>query len=218
MAIKMNKVVLSCNLVKDPEFKKVGDKTVAGLYIAHNDRKDQGHFFSVEAWASAARACERLKKGDPCIIVGRLAQDRWEDKDGNNRQAVKIVARQFLYVNRQVDLNMVTISCNVASDPNFKNVGNGENVKTVMDMRVACNGRGDNANFFSVEAWNGLAKSCETLLKGSRLVVEGRLALDQWKDDEGKSHSIVKIVGSDIHFVNKPKKANDDNDGARHFD
>lgn len=215
MAVKMNKVILSCNLTKDPVFKTVGnDKLVAGLYVAHNDRKGNGNFFAVEAWDSAAKSCEKLKKGNPCILLGYLAQDRWQDGEGNNRQAVKIVASKILYVNRQVDLNSVMISCNVATDPEFKAVGN-DGDKTVMDMRIACNPKQDVSYFFGVEAWNGLAKSCESLLKGSRIIVDGRLTQTQWQDDDGNNRQAVKIVAGDIHFVNKPISQDD---GARHFD
>lgn len=218
MAIIMNKIYLSCNLAKDPVIKTVGDNMlVSGMYVAHDDRIGKPHFFAVEAWDKAAQSSRQLKKGSPVIIEGYVAQDRWKDESGNNRQVVKIVGRHLHFVNRQVHINNVVVSCNVATEPSFKDIGSGDDAKKVMDMRIACDGRKDASYFFSVEAWNGLARSCETLAKGSRIIVDGRLAQDSWRDDSGKSCSVIKIVANDIHFVNRPRNQGK-NDGARHFD
>lgn len=219
MGIVMNKVIISCNLAKDPVIRMVGDDLlVSGMYVAHDDRLGKPHFFAVEAWQSAARASQRLKKGNPVIIEGYLAQDRWQDSNKEKRQAVKIVGQRIHYVNRQVQINNVVICCNAATEPGFKNIGKGDDAKQVMDMRIGFSGRNNASYFFSVEAWNGLAKSCSTLAKGSRLIVDGRLAQDSWRDESGNSCSVVKIVANDIHFVNKPRTQGQRNDGARHFD
>ena len=48
-------------------------------------------FFDVESWARLAENCgEHLLKGRGVRVVGRLKQDRWQDKEGNPRS--KIVA------------------------------------------------------------------------------------------------------------------------------
>lgn len=218
MAIVMNKIILSCNLAKDPVIKTVGDDMlVSGMYVAHDDQMGKPHFFAVEAWNSAAKSSQRMKKGSPVIIEGYLAQDRWTDNEGKNRQAVKIVSQRIHFVNRQVQINNAVICCNAASEPSFKNIGAGDDTKTVMDMRIGFNGRNNASYFFSVEAWNGLAKTCESLAKGSRIIVDGRLAQDSWQDESGNKCSVVKLVANDIHFVNKPRNRSQ-NDGARHFD
>lgn len=104
-----------------------------------------------------------------------------------------------------IRLNNGTINGNLVKDPEIRNIGD----KTVCAMRIAHNDKVEKAHFFNVEAWNGLAKSCANLKKGSHVIVEYRLAQDQWEKD-GQQYSVVKLVASDIHFVPGSGKKDDD--------
>jgi single-strand DNA-binding protein len=54
---------------------------------------------NIECWARLAeRVGQYLTKGNSCLIEGRLKLDQWEDKDGNRRSELKVIADnvQFL--------------------------------------------------------------------------------------------------------------------------
>ena len=108
-ATNINRVVLTGNLTRDPELRSTGSGTsVCSLRIACNTRRknrptgeweDKPNFFDVTVWGAQGENCARfLAKGRPVAIDGRLEWREWQDKDGNKRQAVEIVADsvQFL--------------------------------------------------------------------------------------------------------------------------
>jgi len=59
------------------------------------------NFIPVVVWRDAAVRCnERLKKGSPVFVTGRLKNRSWEDKSGQKRSSLEIEAQkvQFLQV------------------------------------------------------------------------------------------------------------------------
>jgi single-strand DNA-binding protein len=108
-ATNINRVVLTGNLTKDPELRNLPSGTaVCSLRIASNTRRkdnstgqwvDKPNFFDVTVWGAQGENCAQyLAKGRPVAIDGRLEWREWQDKEGNNRQSVEIVADsvQFL--------------------------------------------------------------------------------------------------------------------------
>jgi len=54
-------------------------------------------------------------------------------------------------------------------------------------------------DFFNVTAWYKLAENCaESLSKGDRVLVSGRLSQDSWESKEGQKRSAVKIIANVI--------------------
>jgi single-strand DNA-binding protein len=107
-ATNINRVVMTGNLTRDPELRSTGSGTpVCGLRIACNTRRkdasgtwvDKPNYFDVTVWGAQGENCSQyLSKGRPVAIDGRLEWREFQDKQGNNRQAVEIVADsvQFL--------------------------------------------------------------------------------------------------------------------------
>jgi len=107
-ATNINRVVLTGNLTRDPELRSTNSGTsVCGLRIACNTRRKDGsgnwvdkpNYFDVTVWgAQGENASKYLSKGRPVAIDGRLEWREFTDKEGNNRQAIEIVADsvQFL--------------------------------------------------------------------------------------------------------------------------
>ena len=61
--------------------------------------------------------------------------------------------------------------------------------------------RNSEVSYFDVEVWSRVAESCEKHLnKGRGVRVVGRLKQDRWTDDQGGSHSKIKIVGEHVEF------------------
>ncbi len=63
----------------------------------------------------------------------------------------------------------------------------------------------EEVTFIDVETWGRTSESIgEYLKKGSTVVVEGRLKLDQWDDKEsGQKRSKLKVVAEFVHFGEK---------------
>lgn len=103
----LNVVAITGNLTRDPELRQThGGTAVCAMRIAVNTRikrdgswTDKPNYFDVTVWGGQGENCAQyLSKGRACAIQGRLDWREWEDKEGNKRQAVQIVAEtvQFL--------------------------------------------------------------------------------------------------------------------------
>lgn len=109
MAPSINRVTVTGNLTRDPELRSTPNGTsVCALRIAVNSRRKDGstgewvdkpNFFNVTVWGAQGENCANyLTKGKGVAIDGRLDWREWQDKEGNNRQSVDIIADtvQFL--------------------------------------------------------------------------------------------------------------------------
>ena len=108
MSQNINRVVLTGNLTRDPELREsAGGSAVCALRVASNARRrnaegewaDKPNYFDVTVFgAQAETVAAYLTKGRGVAIDGRLDWSEWEDKDGNRRQSVAIIAQalQFL--------------------------------------------------------------------------------------------------------------------------
>jgi single-strand DNA-binding protein len=98
MAGSYNRIVLVGNLTRDPEIKYVdgGGKAVTKFALAVNRKTkggDETMFIDVVAWDRLGEICNQyLKKGMSTLIEGRLVIRKYDDKDGNKRTAVEVVA------------------------------------------------------------------------------------------------------------------------------
>lgn len=104
----MNKTIFTGRLTADPETRALPNGTPhCGVSVAVNSQKKKG-----DTWTShvdyievaiygkqAENLAKYLRKGSPVLIEGRLAQQRWEDKQtGQKRSKLGVVAEtvQFL--------------------------------------------------------------------------------------------------------------------------
>lgn len=103
----VNSVFLMGNLTKDPETKSAGSSNITSFGLAVNrsykdksgEWQEQTDFFNVDVWGKQGENCSQyLSKGKKVFIEGRLAQDRWEDSNGNKRSAVKVVANSVTFL------------------------------------------------------------------------------------------------------------------------
>ena len=107
-ATNINRVVLTGNLTRDPELRSTPSGTsICSLRVACNTRRkdasgewvDKPNYFDVTVWGAQGENCANyLSKGRPVAVDGRLEWREWEDRDGNKRQSVDIIADsvQFL--------------------------------------------------------------------------------------------------------------------------
>jgi single-strand DNA-binding protein len=102
---ELNQILIAGRLTRDPElrFTQKG-QGVCSFSLAANRRykdpatgewKDDTTFVSVAVWGPAAERCkEKLKKGSPVMVEGRLASSEYTDKTGQKRKELKINARR----------------------------------------------------------------------------------------------------------------------------
>jgi len=96
--------------------------------------------------------------------------------------------------------NTVTLVGNMTRDPELRYTANGV---PVTSFGLAWNRKDkddqDIASFFDVTCWRDLAEHvAESLGKGTRVVVYGRIEQDTWENSDGEKRSKVKIVAEEI--------------------
>lgn len=104
-----NVVVLIGNLTKEPEFKYTpGGHGVANFTIAVNDgygNKQDTDFIECTAWRKLAEAATNYcQKGSKVLIQGKLKQQAWKDKEGNNRKRVYVKAQRIEFLNTKMQI------------------------------------------------------------------------------------------------------------------
>jgi single-strand DNA-binding protein len=110
----INQVALAGRLTEDPEF-RITDHGTARLTSriavnrSYRDRNDdwqeETSFFNVVIWNQLAeRLAERLKKGTPVFLSGRLRSAHWRDDDENPHYLVEVQARNLQVLERFSDV------------------------------------------------------------------------------------------------------------------
>lgn len=101
--------------------------------------------------------------------------------------------------------NQITVVGNATKDAELRYSPAG---KPMGHFSVACNRKWQNrqtneweesTSFFNVVVWNEQAENvCESVEKGTRVVVTGRLEQRQWETPEGDKRSTVEIVADEV--------------------
>lgn len=90
-------------------------------------------------------------------------------------------------------VNTVTIAGTLARDPEIRYSRQGE-ANTIMAVALD-----DAETVFDVVTWHGLAENVAlSLVKGSRVVVIGRLTMAIWVDDDDKERTRVEILATEV--------------------
>lgn len=100
-------------------------------------------------------------------------------------------------------VNYITILGNLTRDPELRFTPSGT---AVASFGLAVNRNIQNKNsgewetrvdFFNVTTWYKLAENCaESLNKGDRVLVSGRLSQDSWEGKDGQKRSTVRIIAN----------------------
>ncbi|MEE0890142.1 MAG: single-stranded DNA-binding protein [Bacteroidales bacterium] len=107
--IGVNKVILIGNLGKDPEIISFDDVKKASFSLAttetHKTRDGQKieetEWHNVICWRGLAEVAEKfLRKGTHLYVEGKIKSRIREDKEGNRKRVVEIVAENFKILNR----------------------------------------------------------------------------------------------------------------------
>ena len=98
----------------------------------------------------------------------------------------------------------VTLTGNLTDDPELKHTPNGNmvaNFRLAVTARVR-DGEGwrdGDTSFFRVNVWRQLAEHVtDSLAKGDRAVVIGRLKSRSWETSEGERRSVVEVEADEV--------------------
>lgn len=109
-------------------------------------------------------------------------------------------------------LNYVILVGNLTRDPQVRNTPGGA---VVADIGMAINEKYKNkagemqetVTYVDVVAWGRQAEVCQQYLhKGSPVLIEGRLQLDQWESKEGEKRSKLRVRADRIQFLSSPRR------------
>lgn len=101
----LNKAILMGRLTRDPELKYTqGNLPVVQFTVAvDRNRTAQGQekqtdFINVVAWRRQAEFVSQwFTKGMMIIVEGSIQSRRWQDKNGNNRTSIEVVADEIQF-------------------------------------------------------------------------------------------------------------------------
>jgi single-strand DNA-binding protein len=101
----LNKAILMGRLTADPELRKTsGDVSVTTFTLAVNrsftrqGEQAQTDFIDIVAWRSTAEfAAKWFQKGMQVAVSGKIQTRTWEDKQGNKRKSVEVVADEVFF-------------------------------------------------------------------------------------------------------------------------
>lgn len=136
---EQNQVLIVGRLTRDPDvrFTKTGqavcrvDIAVNRRYLdnASNTWKDDVTYVPVTLWGQPAeRAKDKLKKGSPVHVEGRLSMSEWVDKNGQTHKTLQVVSRRLQYLGVSADKAPES-----ASEPLGETIDNAENIGTDLD-------------------------------------------------------------------------------------
>lgn len=117
--------------------------------------------------------------------------------------------------------NKVILMGNLTRDPDFKQTPSGAKVaelrlavsetwrdKSGQSKEVTC--------FVDVVVWEKLAELCQQyLVKGRPVLVEGRLQMDEWKNQQGEARSKLRVRADTVKFLGSPQKPAEAHEGSQ---
>jgi len=121
MAGSVNKVILIGHLGRDPEVRHLEHGATVGNFPiatsetytdrATGEKKESTDWHDVVVWRGLADIAEKyLRKGVKVYVEGKLKKRSWQDKEGNTRYSVEVVADELTILSRaeSSDRNIAT--------------------------------------------------------------------------------------------------------------
>ena len=115
MSRGLNKVMIIGHLGREPEMRYTpSGRPVTTFSVAvsrswntvDGERHSETEWFNIVAWGNLAEICKQyLHKGQQVYIEGRLQTRHWEDKEGQKRTSVEVVANEMMMLGDRRDKN-----------------------------------------------------------------------------------------------------------------
>lgn len=107
----LNNVVIMGRLTRDPELRRTQSGTAVTSFTMAVDRdfksqsgEKETDFIDVVAWRNTGEfAAKYLAKGRMAVVEGCIQVRDWQDKDGNRRKSVEVVADNVYFADSKRD-------------------------------------------------------------------------------------------------------------------
>lgn len=107
----LNSVIIMGRLTRDPELRRTQGGTAVTSFAMAVDRdfksqsgEKETDFIDVVAWRNTGEfAAKYLAKGRMAAVEGRIQVRDWQDKDGNRRKSVEVVADNVYFADSKRD-------------------------------------------------------------------------------------------------------------------
>lgn len=98
-------VTLWGNITQDIEPRTTANGlTVASFTVAENHPNDEVSYIDCVAFGQPAEYLSKYAaKGQSVFVIGGLKQNRWEDKQGNKRSRLEVIARDVSLIGKRPD-------------------------------------------------------------------------------------------------------------------
>jgi len=118
MANDINNVILIGRITRDPEFKTVGQTSLANFSLANNrsymdngTRKDMVNYFDCVVWGKLAEVLKQYAgKGKQLMVEGRLEQSTWDGQDGKKQSKIRIRVENFQLLGGRTNVETQSIT------------------------------------------------------------------------------------------------------------
>lgn len=116
----MNKLILIGRLTADPETRTGTGTTITRYTLAvdrrfKRDGEPEADFFNCTAFGKSAEFADKyFKKGIKIVVVGRMEQDNYTNKDGNKVYAWKVIVEEQEFAESKAASAQATESAPVA--------------------------------------------------------------------------------------------------------
>lgn len=110
-------------------------------------------------------------------------------------------------------MNKVIMMGRLTKEPEVKEVGKDKKKISSIVLAVPRMSNKDDADFFTCLLWDKKAEVAEKYLsKGTRVLVEGYLQTDSYKDKEDATKYITRIIVTNLEFADNKKETSKETD------
>lgn len=123
----INNAVIMGRIVAVPELRTTTNGTSVTSFTVAVDRKfsqeKQTDFLDIVAWKNTAEfVCKYFTKGSMIAIQGNIQTRLFEDKNGNKRKAVEIVAENVSFCGGKSDNKESATVPNISVDDDYRDI------------------------------------------------------------------------------------------------
>ncbi|MDO5549419.1 MAG: single-stranded DNA-binding protein [Eubacteriales bacterium] len=101
----LNKAILMGRLTREPELRYTPNNTPVVTFslavernYASKGQERQTDFIDIVAWRRTAEFVSQwFTKGMMAVVVGSIQSRRWQDKNGNNRTSIEVIADEVMF-------------------------------------------------------------------------------------------------------------------------
>lgn len=219
----LNRAQIIGHLTQAPEIRQtpsgqsVGDLNIMtrSTFLNSSGQPQQSTAYqNVVVWRGLAEIADKyLKKGSQVFISGRIQTDDWEDQNGQKRYKTRVVADEMILLDPRNPnpalaagsqlaggLNQAEVIGNITRDPELRQTPNGESVcsfgvATNFAWKDRSGQQQERTEFHNIVAWGQLAQNfAETVKKGRKVYVAGRLQTRSWETPDGQKKWTTEVI------------------------